>query len=113
MFKRLVVCSMTILISTALILAQGGASHLMGAVTAVKPDTVTIKMQDGKSETVMLEKSTKFMKNDKPAKAADLKVGDSVMINASMDTKMKMYKAQEVMLGAFATKDNKAPEKKK
>jgi len=104
MFKRLVVCSMTILISTALILAQGGASHLMGTVTAVKPDTVTIKMQDGKSETVMLEKSTKF---------TDLKVGDSVMINASMDTKMKMYKAQEVMLGAFATKDNKAPEKKK
>ena len=106
MFKRLVVCSMTILISTALILAQGGASHLMGTVTAVKPDTVTIKMQDGKSETVMLEKSTKFTRNDKPAKAADLKVGDSVMINASMDTKMKMYKAQEVMLGA-AAKDNK------
>ncbi len=78
----------------------------MGTVTAVKPDTVTIKMQDGKSETVMLEKSTKFTKNDKPAKAADLKVGDSVMINASMDTKMKMYKAQEVMLGA-AAKDNK------
>jgi len=78
----------------------------MGTVTAVKPDTVTIKMQDGKSETVVLEKSTKFTKNDKPAKAADLKVGDSVMINASMDTKIKMYKAQEVMLGA-AAKDNK------
>ena len=113
MFKRSVGCLLALLISSALTLAQDGGGHLMGTVTAVKPDTVTIKMQDGKSETVMLEKSTKFTKDDKPAKAADLKVGDSVMINASMDTKMKMYKAQEVMLGAFATKDNKAPEKKK
>src|SRR5436309_843419 len=112
MFKRSVVCLLALLISSALILAQGGGGHLMGTVTAVKPDTVTIKMQDGKSETVMLEKSTKFTKNDKPAKADDLKVGDSVMINATMDTKMKMYTAQEVMLGA-AAKDSKAPEKKK
>src|SRR2546426_9056171 len=110
MFKRFAAFSIALLVFSSLVFAQGGASHLMGTVTAVKPDTVTIKMQDGKSETVMLEKSTKFTRNDKPAKAADLKVGDSVMINASMDTKMKMYKAQEVMLGAFATKDNKAPE---
>src|SRR2546422_6206701 len=100
MFKRLVVCSMTILISTALILAQSGATHLMGTVTAVKPDTVTIKMQDGKSETVMLGKTTKYMKDDKPAKSRELRVGDSVMISAKMDTKMKMYTAEEVMLGA-------------
>src|SRR5436853_6577376 len=103
MFKGFMAFLLSVSLSAGFALAQGGASHLMGTVTAVKPDTVTIKMQDGKSETVMLEKSTKFTRNDKPAKAADLKVGDSVMINASMDTKMKMYKAQEVMLGAFAT----------
>jgi hypothetical protein len=49
-------------------------------VTAVKPDTVTIKMQDGKSEMVMLEKTTTYTKDNKPAKSTDLKVGDSVMI---------------------------------
>src|SRR5437016_5207460 len=107
MFKRLVICSLGILISAALVLAQGEASHLMGTVTAVKPDTVTIKMQNGKSETVMLEKTTKFTKNDKPAKASDLKVGESVMVSAKMDTKMKMYTAQEVMLGASAAKEKK------
>src|SRR2546428_9386935 len=113
MFKRFAAFSIALLVFSSLVFAQSGATHLMGTVTAVKPDTVTIKMQDGKSETVMLEKTTKFTKNDKPAKAADLKVGDSVMINATMDTKMKMYTAHEVMLGAGAKDNNdKAPAKK-
>ena len=83
---------------SALLVAQSSATHLTGTVTAVKPDTVTIKMDNGKSETVMLEKTTKYTKDDKPAKNTDLKVGSSVMISAKMDTKMKMYTAEEVML---------------
>jgi len=46
----------------------------------------------------MLEKTTKYTKDDKPAKNTDVKVGSSVMISAKMDTKMKMYTAEEVML---------------
>src|SRR5438067_13041843 len=104
MFRRSVACLAAVLMFAGLILAQAGTTHLMGTVTAVKPDTVTIKMQDGKSEMVMLEKTTKFTKDDKPAKSTDLKVGDSVMISAKLDTKMKMYTANEVMLGAKDTK---------
>src|SRR5437870_12687928 len=106
MFKRSMISLIGLLLFTGFILAQAGATHLMGTVTAVKPDTVTIKMQDGKSEIVMLEKTTKYTKDEKPAKSTDLKVGDSVMINAKMDTKMKMYTADEVMLGAKNTKGN-------
>ena len=104
MFKGFMAFLLTMSLSAAFALAQNGTTHLMGIVTAVKPDTVTIKMQDGKTEMVMLEKTTKYMKDDKPAKTTDLKVGDSVMINAKMDTKMKMYTANEVMLGAKDTK---------
>src|SRR5437870_11202439 len=105
MFKRFIACLASVLMFAGFVPAQSGTTtHLMGTVTAVKPDTVTIKMQDGKSEMVMLEKTTKFMKDEKPAKSADLKVGDSVMINAKMDTKMKMYTANEVMLGEKDTK---------
>src|SRR5438094_6260293 len=104
MFKRFAAFSIALLVFSSLVFAQSGATHLMGTVTAVKPDTVTIKMQDGKSEIVMLEKTTKYTKDEKPAKSTDLKVGDSVMINAKMDTKMKMYTADEVMLGAKNTK---------
>ena len=98
MFKRLITGVLTIIMFAAFLLAQSSATHLMGTVTAVKPDTVTIKMDNGKSETVMLEKTTKYTKDDKPAKNTDVKVGSSVMISAKMDTKMKMYTAEEVML---------------
>ena len=101
-----------LLVSGGFILAQTGTTHLMGTVTAVKPDAVTIKMQDGKSEMVMLGKTTKYMKDEKPAKSTDLKVGEMVMINAKMDTKMKMYTAAEVMLGAKETKAKTEPAKK-
>src|SRR5207244_12501570 len=109
---RFAAFSIELLVFSSLVFAQSGATHLMGTVTAVKPDTVTIKMQDGKSETVMLEKTTKYMKDDKPAKSSELKVGDSVMISAKMNTKMKMYTAEEVMLGAKDSKAKSEPRKK-
>ena len=112
MFRRLMACVATVSMFAGLVLAQAGATHLMGTITAIKPDTVTIKMQDGKSEMVMLEKTTKFTKDEKPAKSTDLKVGDSVMINAKMDTKMKMYTANEVMLNTKDTKAKTEPGKK-
>ena len=112
MFRRFMACLTATLMFAVFALAQTGTTHLMGTVTAVKPDTVTIKMQDGKSEMVMLEKTTKYSKDEKPAKSTDLKVGDSVMINAKMDTKMKMYTAEEVMLGAKDTKAKPEPAKK-
>ena len=112
MLRRLAASLITLLLTSGFIFAQAGTTHLMGTVTAVKPDTVTIKMQDGKTEMVMLEKTTKYMKDEKPAKGTDLKVGDSVMINAKMDPKMKMYTAQEVMLGAKDTKGKAEPAKK-
>ena len=52
-----------------------------------------------------------FMKGDKPAKSTDLKIGESVMINAKMNTKMKMYTANEVMLGAKDTKKTEPAKK--
>jgi len=112
MVKRIAAFLMTSLLVTGFLLAQSGTTHLMGTVTAVKPDTVTIKMEDGKTEMVMLEKTTKYTKDDKPAKDTDLKIGDNVMINAKMDTKMKMYTANEVMLGAKDTKGKAEPGKK-
>jgi hypothetical protein len=77
-------------------------THLKGAVTAVTKDTVAIKMQDGKTETIMLEKSTKYSRDKKAATVAELKVGSQVEVHATMDTKMKMYTAHEVEIGAAA-----------
>lgn len=105
MTRRFVVlCSLTVLLSAALLQAHGEETHLMGTVTAVTANTVTIKDTAGKSVVVMLGKTTKYVKDKKPAAAADLKVGTRVMINATMDEKMKMYTAEELQLGVVDTK---------
>ena len=103
--RGVVLCSLNILLSVALLQAHGDATHLMGTVTAVTANTVTIKDTAGKSVVVMLEKTTKYLKDKKAAVIGDLKVGTRVMIQAEMDEKMKMYTAAEVQLCGVDSKE--------
>jgi hypothetical protein len=48
MFKLLITCSLTLLLSAGLLLAHGDATHIMGTVTAVQGNHVMVKLQDGK-----------------------------------------------------------------
>ncbi len=98
MLNRFVLCLVTIVMVAGLLCAHG--DPIMGTVTAVTNDTFTITGKDNKPVTIMLEKSTKYLMNDKPAKKTDLKPGVRVVIDAHMDTKMKMYSAEEVNIGA-------------
>ena len=101
MLKRSIAAFVATLTVSLLLFSQAaGITHLMGTVTAVAKDTVTIKDKDGKSVIVMLEKATKYLKDKKAATAADIKVGASVMIDAKMDTAMKMYSAQQIEVTA-------------
>ena len=99
MLKGFLICSATVLFSVGLLWAHGNATHIMGTVTALEGNHVTVKTQDGKSESVMLEKTTKYLIGTKAAKLTDLKVGSRVVIDAKMDPKMKMYSALEVKIG--------------
>lgn len=112
MFKGIAVSSAVLLLSAGFVFAQSNGSRLSGAVTAVKPDMVTVKTQDGKSESVMLEKNTKYMKGQKQANSADLKVGENVTINTKMDAKSKKYFAEEVTLDGKQSKAKPAAAKK-
>jgi hypothetical protein len=109
-FKSFLACSATILLSVGLLWAHGNATHIMGTITALEANHVTVKTQDGKTEIAMLEKTTKYLIGTKAAKVTDLKVGLRVVIDAKMDPKMKMYSALEVRIGvaASATADGKA-----
>src|SRR6266478_6137680 len=102
MLNRFVICLVTIVLFAGLLLAHG--DPIMGTVTAVTSDTFTIKDKDNKPVVIMLEKNTKYLINEKPAKKADLKVGVRVAIDAHMDTKMKMYSAEEVNIGTAPVK---------
>ena len=103
MFKKTLAVSMAILMSALVLLAHGDAEHVMGTISAIQGDHVTVKLQDGKTQTmVMLSKDTKYFNGEKKAKKEDVKVGTRVVIDAKMDTKMKMLVAEEVKLGATA-----------
>ena len=109
MFKKTLALSITMILMSALMLfAHGDAEHVMGTISAIQGDHVTVKLQDGKTQTVMLARDTKYFNGDKKAKKEDVKIGARVVIDAKMDTKMKMLMAEEVKLGATATHDDHA-----
>jgi len=106
MFKKLLAVSITMLMSALLVFAHGDAEHVMGVISAIQGDHVSVKLQDGKTTTmVMLDKNTKYFNDEKKGKKEDVKVGLRVVIDAKMDTKMKMLLASEVRLGVAETHD--------
>ncbi len=109
MSRRILACSLLLLMSSALVLAHGDATHIMGTITGVQGDHATVKLQDGKTEMVMFNKDTKYFLGSKAGTKADMKVGTRVVIDAKMDQKMKMFLASEVKIGVTTpTADTKA-----
>src|SRR5213593_421186 len=102
MLKKAITFSFMSLFLAGILLAHGNATHLMGTVTALGKDTVTIQDKDGKAVVVMLEKTTKYLKAKKPVPIDELKVGTRVVIDAEMKEKMKMYSAEEIKIGTGA-----------
>jgi hypothetical protein len=102
MLNRFALSLIAVVLCGGLLLAHG--DPIMGTVTAVTNDTFTVTGKDNKPVTIMLEKSTKYLMNDKAAKKTDLKLGVRVVIDAHMDTKMKMLSAEEVNIGTAAEK---------
>src|SRR5215470_17368426 len=109
MRKSFVLSVTAILLLATLLVAHG--APLLGTVTAVGKDSITITDKDGKSIVVGLEKTTKYLKDKKPATMEDIKVGARVAIDAHMDEKTKSYKAEEVQIGVTGA-DTKAGTKK-
>jgi len=69
------------------IFAHGEKKHVVGMLEKINGDSVLVKTGDGKSVEVKLAVSTVYVlrsgKEDKPAKASDLAVGDRVVIHAT------------------------------
>ena len=69
------------------VFAHGNKKHVLGTLEKISADSVAVKTADGKSVEVKLVASTVYLlrsgKEDKPAKPADLAVGDRVVIHAT------------------------------
>ena len=75
----LIVC--VSLISVAA-LAHGGEEHVIGVVSKVTAEAITVKTTAGKMVTVSVAPESKFIKSKVAAKISDLNVGDRVVIHA-------------------------------
>jgi len=63
--------------------AHGDKKHVVGTIEKLSPEGITVKGKDGKTVDVKLAATTAYVTNDdKPAKFADLAVGQRVVIHA-------------------------------
>lgn len=64
--------------------AHGDKKHIIGTIEKVSPDSVMVKTRDGKSVEVKLASTTMYVNKDgKPAKFADVAIGQRVVIHAT------------------------------
>jgi hypothetical protein len=81
-------------------LAHGKEKHVMGAVTNITENSITVETTAKKSVTVEVNDKTEFEKSGSPATLKDLKVGDKVVIHADVSDNKLI--AHEVQFGAKA-----------
>jgi hypothetical protein len=64
--------------------AHGDKKHVIGTIEKISPESLIVKTQDGKSVEVKLAPTTVYVTTDgKPAKFADVAVGQRVVIHAT------------------------------
>lgn len=80
------------------VFAHGGNTHIMGTVAALDGKNVVVKDRDGKSVSVRVTKDTRYEKGEAPAAAADLNVGERVVIDVT--GKDADFTATEIRFGA-------------
>lgn len=103
--------TMALVLAGAAVSAHGNKVHLKGKVEKIAADSLQIKTMDGKTLEVRLAASTVYVQHmpakpgdppatneDKPAKLADLVVGDAVVIHAT--PKEGSLEAEEVKFSA-------------
>ena len=98
--KRTIAVVTLLFAISSMALAHGKEKHVMGTVTNISENSITVETPDKKSISVEVTDKTKFEKSGSPATIKDLKVGDKVVVHADVsDNKLV---ANEVQFGAKA-----------
>src|SRR6201996_2621511 len=69
--------------------AFGRGNGVRGTVTAAKPDSFTIRTDEGDTYQVLYSPNTRLMKDRQPIEAADVHVGDMLMAGGLGDAKAR------------------------
>ena len=99
---RTLIAMAALIIGSAIAFAHNGIEHVMGTITAVTDNSITVDTVKHTSVTVMLDASTTFTNKDAKASLKDVKVGDRVVINAKEGADKKLQ-AVSVKWGASSS----------
>src|SRR5713226_503257 len=102
--KRLAAVVVVLVFTVGLALAHGNEQHIMGKVTHISENSITVETVRKETKTVKFTSETKFVKSGSPASVKDLKVGDGVVIHA--EKKGERLEAREVHFGAQSPSKN-------
>jgi hypothetical protein len=81
-YRNLAVLLFISALATNLAFAHGSQKHVMGHVTAVAANSITVETTSHETQSIQITSQTKFVKGGKPASASELKVGDRVVVHA-------------------------------
>lgn len=98
--KTLTLVLLLTLLLTSFAVAHGGLEHVLGTVTAVTDNSISVKIADGSIKVVSFDAETHFLKGTAPATAKDVAVGSRVVIHAHKNGD-KLH-AAEVKIGVVA-----------
>lgn len=102
--KRTIAIVTLLLALSLMAVAHGKEKHVMGTVTNISENSITVEATSKKSVTVEVGDKTKFENSGSPATLKDLKVGDKVVIHA--DVSGDKLVANEVHVGAMKGKQS-------
>jgi hypothetical protein len=83
--KRTLAVTSAVFLFATLAFAHGNEQHVIGTITAINGDVITIQTVDKQTKVVNLSGNTKFTKSGAAASRDDLKVGDRVVIHAQKE----------------------------
>lgn len=87
------------LFATTLAVAHGDYQHVMGTVTKISQNSITVQTTRNETVEVATLPDTKFSKADVAVEAGELKVGDRVVIHAKKTNDGRLV-AHTVQIGA-------------
>jgi ribosomal protein S17 len=98
--KRMFTLVLIVMLAAGSLFAHGKGQHVMGTVTAITDNSITVKTTAKDPVTVYTMADTKYEKGGAAASINDLKVGDRVVIHATKMSDKLM--ATEVRFGVVA-----------
>ena len=90
---------LALLFATTFVLAHGDYQHVMGTVTKISQNSITVHTTADESVEVATSPDTKFSKANVAVGARELKVGDRVVIHAKKTNEGKLV-AYTIQIGA-------------